>query len=470
MDNHDRTYENNSGVCVCGIQLDQVQDFPYRPLNLLSTDSKMSQILLVEDQEDAAAIVKIGCIERPAQAELNQQAIANEAYWLYHLRGKPGIAQIRLLTTEDTSMFWWQRLRKRLLPDRKEKLDYEPTAVIQTLSVPGTPNFITLEFLSGGTLTNFVGRSRLRIEMALRITHYVAQTMALIHQTGCVHRDLKPENILFRSAPTSQSDVDRYVPTIIDFGVAAPVGIKKMVSGSRLWMAPELQSAYEHHPIRVDSATDIYALGLILCYMITGRKPRRRRYDHASYVEYANHAIAILKADSAENPPVVNGAHDSAEQYLCIAEDRLQHTIDLIGRTLHADPSQRPTANAVATETSRLLSLYGRPLPDRTTEALSVKQTREMSAWGQLTTKPLNWIAVLVIVAGLLGGLGLFRQLDRLVESTDALPSTPNGFSRAATTDVQSEHLEGADASPAPTLVPLETVLARFNERSLRED
>lgn len=462
MDNHDRTYENNSGVCVCGIQLDQVKDFPYRPLSLLSTDSKMSQILLVEEQDNSTAIVKIGCIARPAQAELNQQAIVNEAHWLYQFRGQPGFAQIRLAQKENASNSSLWRFWKHQARGGRAKSEYEPEKVIQTLSVPGTPKFITVEYLSGGTLTNFVARSRLRIEMALRITHYIAQTMAIMHEKGCVHRDLKPENILFRSAPTSQSDVDRDVPTIIDFGVAAPVGAKKMVSGSRLWMAPELQAAYEHQPIRVDPATDIYALGLLLCFMITGRKPRRRRYDYASYVEYANHAIEILTGDTAEIAPSIDGGH-GIEQHQRIAKERMQHTIALIGSIMHEDPNQRPRARTVAIETARLLSLFGRPLPSGATDTLSVQQSELSPGWNRLTTGPLRRIASLMLVAGLISALVFIWQSNRLVEPADALPSTPFSLPGAAIADVPDGHFDETDAGPAPTLVPLDKALARFN-------
>ncbi len=87
-----------------------------------------------------------------------------------------------------------------------------------------------------------------------------------------MHRDIKPENILFRVLPAADANVEQTLPILIDFGVAAHIGEAKLVSGSRLWMAPELQEAYERHPLAVDPAWDIYALGLILCYMLTGRR------------------------------------------------------------------------------------------------------------------------------------------------------------------------------------------------------
>ena len=159
-----------------------------------------------------------------------------------------------------------------------------------------------MEYLAGGSLRDIIGAHPLDIDAALWIAYHLAQSLAYIHHQGCVHRDIKPENILFRSLPADggtngNKQLGQLRPVLVDFGVAAARGEPKLVSGSRLWMAPELQAAYEQSPLPVDPAWDVYALGLILCYMITGRRPRRRSYEYASVLAYRDHTLAVLEQE-----------------------------------------------------------------------------------------------------------------------------------------------------------------------------
>lgn len=101
-----------------------------------------------------------------------------------------------------------------------------------------------------------------------RLIEQVSQAMAHIHDKGWLHRDLKPDNILFSKAAELR---------VIDFSLAAkPVGgvaalfagKKKVIQGTRTYMAPE-----QIRGQRLGPYTDIYNFGVTLFELLTGRSP-----------------------------------------------------------------------------------------------------------------------------------------------------------------------------------------------------
>ena len=151
----------------------------------------------------------------------------------------------------------------------------------------GLPYF-TLEFISGGSLSQKLGGVPLPPLDAARLVEQIARGIHYAHQRGIVHRDLKPANVLLAisdqpSALSRKGDLaaDRcllsaFTPKITDFGLA-----KRVESGSGLtasgaimgtpsYMAPEQAGGGGKH---VGPAADIYALGAILYECLTGRPP-----------------------------------------------------------------------------------------------------------------------------------------------------------------------------------------------------
>ena len=136
--------------------------------------------------------------------------------------------------------------------------------------------YMFLEWVMNGNEYSSDLRSRLRqgavsIHTALEITIGICRGLRYANETisGIVHRDLKPENILL---------TQRDFPKITDFGLATVIenrGIElfstvhaSSIAGTPLYMAPE-----QWQGIALDTRTDIYAIGLILIEMITGRHP-----------------------------------------------------------------------------------------------------------------------------------------------------------------------------------------------------
>jgi serine/threonine protein kinase len=136
--------------------------------------------------------------------------------------------------------------------------------------LPDGSTYFVMEWLDGKPLAMVLEeRSALPVMRVIDIARQTADALAAAHQQGIVHRDLKPENI-FLVGHGSKEDFVK----ILDFGVAkVSSGASQLthagsIVGTPLYMAPE-QAMGES----VDSRADIYALGVILYEMASGRVP-----------------------------------------------------------------------------------------------------------------------------------------------------------------------------------------------------
>ena len=125
--------------------------------------------------------------------------------------------------------------------------------------------WIAMEWVAGGDLARYLSASRRLPEaLVLDIGAQVAQALAHAHQQGVVHRDVKPSNILVH-LPSQQVRVG-------DFGCAhlsdADRSRSGQMIGSPAYMAPEQLAGGP-----VDGRADLYALGVVMFHLLTGRLP-----------------------------------------------------------------------------------------------------------------------------------------------------------------------------------------------------
>lgn len=138
------------------------------------------------------------------------------------------------------------------------------SGVDEKLQVP----WIAMELLEGQTLGDHVDESGpLPKVMVRQIFEQLCHAIAAAHSLGIVHRDLKPQNVFLGEARRVGA---QKMVKVLDFGVASIVAESLTLLGSPLgtpnWMSPE-QARGE----AVTTATDVWALGLIAFYMLTGR-------------------------------------------------------------------------------------------------------------------------------------------------------------------------------------------------------
>jgi tetratricopeptide (TPR) repeat protein len=139
----------------------------------------------------------------------------------------------------------------------------------------GRQPYFAMEFISGLPLQRYAEAHRLDTRENLALMSKVCDAVHHAHQRGLIHRDLKPGNILVDE--TGQ-------PKILDFGVARVIhadaqegdepmtmqtGLGQLV-GTVAYMSPEQVSG---DPLEVDTRSDVYALGVILYELLSGRLP-----------------------------------------------------------------------------------------------------------------------------------------------------------------------------------------------------
>lgn len=131
---------------------------------------------------------------------------------------------------------------------------------------PRTRLYMVMEWCGGRLLRAILDEGRMPQDRALRIAVKVLEALHYIHENGVVHRDLKPENIMIDAEDNIK---------LIDFGIAGDAAARRLTYanltaalGSPNYISPE-----QARGKRGDARTDIYAMGIILYEMLTGKVP-----------------------------------------------------------------------------------------------------------------------------------------------------------------------------------------------------
>jgi eukaryotic-like serine/threonine-protein kinase len=127
--------------------------------------------------------------------------------------------------------------------------------------------YMVMEWVDGRLLRQVLNEQRkFPPERAVKIALQIASALEFIHAKGVVHRDLKPENIMV--------DADDHIK-LIDFGIAANVGSRRLTFAkfSQTMGTPDYISPEQVKGKRGDGRSDIYALGVMLYEMLTGKVP-----------------------------------------------------------------------------------------------------------------------------------------------------------------------------------------------------
>jgi hypothetical protein len=143
-------------------------------------------------------------------------------------------------------------------------------------------HFLSMEFVDGEDLASLLRRiGRLPQDKAIEIARQVCAGLGAAHEKGVLHRDLKPENVMLDGRGKAR---------ITDFGLAGlatSIQGDDIRSGTPAYMSPEQLAGRE-----VTTSSDVYALGLVLYEVFTGKKP------------FAGRTLAEITRQHNEGTPV----------------------------------------------------------------------------------------------------------------------------------------------------------------------
>jgi eukaryotic-like serine/threonine-protein kinase len=162
---------------------------------------------------------------------------------------------------------------KRFLLERRVLARLEHPSIARLLDAgitdDGLPYF-AMEHVEGEPIDHFCDERRLPLRARLELVTTVCDAVAYAHRNLIVHRDLKPANILVTEAGE---------PKLLDFGIAKLLGDDDDAAGltgtGAQLMTPEYAAPEQLRGEPVTTATDVYALGLVLYQLLCGRHPYR---------------------------------------------------------------------------------------------------------------------------------------------------------------------------------------------------
>ncbi len=221
---------------------------------------------------------------------------------------------IKMVSTAGLDAEAEKEYRERFVLEAHAAGRFSHPGIVTIFDVREEPEpYLVMEYVEGQSLQQLMGRDNrpLPLSTTLRLIQEVAEALHYAHAQGVVHRDIKPANILVTT--------DGH-PKIADFGIAklnqAELTMPGQVLGSPAFMAPE-QLTEEG----VDSRSDLFSLGVILYYLLTGYRPFQGNSTTTVCFKLVNHEPVPASALESKVPPELDKivacamAKDPAQRY-----------------------------------------------------------------------------------------------------------------------------------------------------------
>ena len=233
-------------------------------------------------------------------------------------------------------------------------LNHPNIAHIHGLEKSGGTTALVMELVEGPTLADRIARGPLPVDEALAIAKQIAEALEAAHEQGIVHRDLKPANVKVREDGTVK---------VLDFGLAKavePAGASSdmsrsptitspamtqmgMILGTAAYMSPEQAKGRA-----VDKRTDIWAFGVVLYEMLTGRRP----FDGEDMTEVLGAVVRLdptWEALPADVPPAIRTLLQR-----CLVKDSRRRVADVAAALFVLEHQAAPPPTALVVPPGRI--------------------------------------------------------------------------------------------------------------------
>jgi serine/threonine-protein kinase len=272
---------------------------------------------------------------------------------------------------------------------------------------PNGEPYLVLEHVEGQQIDQYCDQRTLGINARIKLFLDVLSAVAQAHANLIVHRDIKPSNVLVRN--------DGKVK-LLDFGIAKLLASEEHPSATQLTLdgggalTPEFAAPEQVTSGAVTTATDVYALGMLLYLLLTGQHP----------IGSARHSPADLVKAIVETEPPRPSDITASSDAKSVAEKRastrdklprqLRGDLDtIVAKALKKKPAERyPSVTALADDLQRFLQ--HEPISARP-DTISYRTSKFLCR--NRTTVTLSALTLLAVIAGLAGTLVQARSARR---------------------------------------------------------
>jgi eukaryotic-like serine/threonine-protein kinase len=320
------------------------------------------------------------------------------------------------------------------------RLEHPHCVSIIDFGIHANKPFVVMELVRGRSLYEMlVEQGRFEVVRAVEIMRQVLSGLAHAHEQGIIHRDIKPANIM----ATPKAPLGVHV-RILDFGLARMLGSSASISdgvtvGTPSYMAPE-----QCRGDTLDHGVDIYACGIVLFEMLTGRKP---------FV--ADEPIGIIKMHLQDAPPrladVAPGDYGALEGVVARAlakapQDRYPSAVAM------ADALEAAIAGRKAADTTAQLAPVKEAsidVPITVGSSVHVKHEPSSALRRSLPVSKARWWALLVLVLAVGWGIAAFvylrgQEAEPIIDSVPVRDAAIVAVEAAVSTDPTIELVQNA--------------------------
>lgn len=280
------------------------------------------------------------------------------SYRLIRLIGRGGMGAVYLAERDDKQFekrvalkilpvgIGHEELRQRFLAERQMLAQLVHPGIARLLdggvTEQGTPYFV-MDYVEGVSIDEYCDANQLGLDQRLRLFCKVCEAVQYAHNNLIVHRDLKPGNVLVEASGEVK---------LLDFGIAKVIDSRSSPTepiemGARI-MTPNYASPEMIRGDAITTASDVFALGVLLYHLTTGQYPYQPTQNSRGTLDES-----VFDSAAPRPSDVATGG---------ISGNALRGDIDaIILKSVNPIPAERyPTANALIADLSRHLS--GQPV------------------------------------------------------------------------------------------------------------